>query len=99
MPAIDEYIPLDNPIKKEKAVCPRYPPTARKLEQQGIVYVKMLVDLNGSVMDVKVIKSSGYPLLDSEAVVTAYKTLFIPNTIMGKPIRFWVAMPVRFEIE
>jgi TonB family protein len=99
MPDPADYIVLDIPDKAIKLGRPRYPELARRLEQQGSVYVKMLLDLDGTVMNVLVIKSSGFPQLDSEAVEAAYKSIFSPAQVQGKPVRVWVAMPIRFELE
>ena len=99
IPGINDYMPVEVGAKPIKRCYPSYPEQARRLKQQGVVYVKMLVDLDGSVMDALVIKSSGYPLLDSEAITSARKTLFEPGQLDGKPVRVWVAMPIQFALE
>jgi TonB family protein len=96
---IDDYVPVEVGAKAIKLGRPRYPELARRLEQQGLVYVKMLVDLDGTVLNVLVIKSSDFPQLDSAAVEAAYKSIFSPAQIQGKPVRVWVAAPIRFELE
>ena len=46
----------------------KYPKRAQKMRHQGIVEVSFLYKKDGSVRDVKVIKSSGFETLDEAAV-------------------------------
>ena len=46
----------------------KYPKRAQKMRHQGVVEVSFLYKKDGSVRDVKVIKSSGYETLDEAAV-------------------------------
>ncbi len=98
VPDLDMFVPVDVPARPVKQPCPHYPDSARKLEQEGIVYVKMLVDLDGTVMKSMIIKSCGYPLLDEEAAETVSKWTFTPAQFQGKPVRVWVAAPMKFEL-
>ncbi len=54
---------------------PEYPPIAAKWGWEGIVRLKLYIK-NGKVDKIKVIKSSGYTILDREAVKTAKKWMF-----------------------
>ena len=52
-----------------------------------------LVDLDGSVRDVKVIRS--VPLLDDAAATALRRWRFTPALANGHPVRVWIALPVR----
>ena len=46
----------------------RYPVEARLKEWQGKVVVKLVVTANGDIESLKIVHSSGYPVLDEEAL-------------------------------
>jgi len=48
----------------------RYPPWARKQEFEGTVYLSFIVLSDGQAQDVRIIQSSGFDILDDEAVST-----------------------------
>lgn len=72
-----------------------YPEIARLAGMQGTVMLKVLVDLDGSVAQVEIIKGV-HSLLDKSAVAAARKLLFTPGTQQKVPVRCWVAVPFRF---
>ncbi len=55
---------------------PEYPALALKWGYEGVVKLKISINTSGKVYNVKVIKSSGYKILDNEAVRTAYRWRF-----------------------
>lgn len=76
---------------------PEYPEAAKEAGIEGITIVKMLVDIDGSVIDVQVLKSSGNKILDEAAVASARKARFRPAKNQDKLVRVWVNMPVEFK--
>ena len=64
---------------------PEYPPIARAAHASGTVEVKVLVDLDGSVIAAAVI--SGHPLLQAAAVNAARQARFTPMTYKGEPVK------------
>lgn len=67
-----------------------YPTSARKRRQKGVVVVGFVYD-NGKCKNIKVIKSSGYDILDDAAVKSVAKAKFkhYPNVInINVPISF-----------
>jgi protein TonB len=99
IPDINAFVPVEVPAKPVAQSKPRYPEIARRMEQHGTVYVKMLINLDGSVMRVVVIKSSTFPSLDTAAVEAAQNWRFSPAIQNKKPVRVWVAAPIKFELE
>ena len=47
---------------------PRYPATARRLGQEGVVELQVELSAAGAVTEVRVVRSSGWPTLDRAAV-------------------------------
>jgi len=69
---------------------PEYPPTSRRLSEQGSLIVQVLVDVDGRPRDVRLIESSGFPRLDQAALTgirSSYR--FIPGSVDGKPEAQW----------
>lgn len=77
-------------------VAPEYTDIAREAGIEGTVMLWALVDLDGSVKAVQVIRS--VPLLDDAASAALRKWRFTPALASGRPVRVWVAVPVRFTL-
>ena len=78
---------------------PKYPRIARIRGYQGDVMLDVLVNKNGTVGDLKVIKSSGYPLLDRAAKSSVKNWLFEPGMVGKEKVKMWVRVPIRFELK
>ncbi|MXZ36674.1 MAG: energy transducer TonB [Holophagales bacterium] len=66
-------------------VAPQYPDVAREARVQGVVILKTLIDDEGNVADIEVLKS--LPMGLSEAAVDAVKQWkFEPATVDGTPV-------------
>ena len=76
-----------------------YPPIAREYGIQGTVVVKFVVEKNGAIGEVKVVKSVDKEL-DREAVRVA-KSLpaFNPGLYDGRPVRAWYTLPISFALQ
>lgn len=77
---------------------PRYPDLARRAGIEGQAVVKALVDIDGSVMDVQILKSSGNQMLDEAALVAARKWKFSPAKQRDKYVRVYVSIPINFRL-
>lgn len=75
-----------------------YPPEAAKEKIQGRVIVQFVVEKNGSIGEVKVVRSVDESL-DREAV-RVVKTLpkFAPGRQNGKAVAVWYTLPVSFKL-
>jgi len=78
---------------------PVYPRIARIRGYQGDVMLDVLVNKNGTVGDLKVIKSSGYPILDRAAKSSVKNWLFEPGMAGKEKLKMWVRVPIRFELK
>lgn len=77
---------------------PRYPDLARRAGIEGQAVVKALVDIDGSVMDVQILKSSGNQMLDEAALVAARRWKFSPAKQRDKYVRVYVSIPINFRL-
>jgi len=96
------YYELEVKPKPLKSPVPNYPYEAKKAGIEGMTVVKMLIDTDGSVMDVKVLKTSGNQWLDEAAIDAALKSKFKPaeHYFNGKwyKVRVWVSRPFKFRL-
>lgn len=77
----------------------KYPISLQQQKITGVVKVTFIVEKDGSVSHVKLLQSV-HPLLDSQVmkIVTDF-TGWKPAYRQGKPVRFFVTLPVRFAPE
>ena len=77
----------------------KYPEEAKEQEIQGRVIVQFTIEKDGSVTDVKVVKSV-HPLVD-EQVVRAVSAMpaWKPGMHEGKPVRVSYSVPFRFRLQ
>lgn len=77
----------------------KYPPIAKEGGVQGTVWLSWVVDTDGKVTSVEVIKGS-HPLLDREALrVAQLMPDWNPGKDNGKPVRFRYRKPIRFVLQ
>jgi len=57
-------------VKQKIESCRRYPPWAKKQGFEGTVHLKFTILSTGLAKDIKIIKSSGFNILDKEAIST-----------------------------
>ena len=77
----------------------QYPPMAAEEGAQGRVVVQFVVEKDGRVGHVKVVRGR-HPELDKEAirVVKSIKTRFIPGKNNNQPVRHWFTLPINFKL-
>lgn len=71
-----------------------YPPQARRLGWQGRVTVSFVVNADGSASSLRVLESSGYPLLDRSALETVRSAAPFPRP----PLPAEIVIPVGFRL-
>jgi len=77
----------------------QYPPEAQNNGLQGVVVCQFIVEKDGSVGNVTVLRSID-PLLDKEAVrVIESMPKWAPGRKDGKPVRVKYTLPVRFQLQ
>ena len=74
-----------------------YPKAAQENEISGKTEVILYVSKTGNVDNVKILKSSGYSVLDSASVAYSKSLLFNPATAHGEPVSARVKWSVLFK--
>jgi protein TonB len=78
---------------------PVYPAISRRMGEEGVVNLLVLVGPDGSVLDVKVEKSSGYARLDQAALDGARtRCRFLAGTVDGKVAAMWYRYRYQFKL-
>ncbi len=77
----------------------KYPPSAAKNNIEGRVILQFVVEKDGQIGEVKIVRSVD-PELDAEAV-RVVKTMpnFIPGRQDGKPVAVWYTIPISFKLQ
>lgn len=77
----------------------RYPPEAANNGLQGTVLCQFIVEKDGSISNVRVLRSVD-PLLDKEAVrVIKNMPKWVPGRQDGKPVRVKFSLPIKFQLQ
>ena len=83
---------------KSYAPQPRYTEIGRKARIQGVVILQTIIDKQGNVTHVKVLKS--LPMGLTEEAVKAVKTwTFKPATLNGKPVEVYYTLTINFQLQ
>lgn len=76
-----------------------YPQESRMNGSQGEVFVRFVVDVDGSIDAAEVIRSSGDILLDREAVrVVSGMPNWKPGMVSGRAVRVYYILPLSFKL-
>jgi len=77
---------------------PVYPAVSRRLNEQGLVVLRMLIGTDGLPQKVEVKQSSGFERLDQAAIKTVARWRFVPGTKNGVPEAMWHLQPINFVL-
>ena len=78
---------------------PVYPPLARRMGEQGRVFLRVLVAADGVAQQVELKTSSGSPRLDQAALDTVKRWRFVPARQGDQSVAAWVVVPISFSLE
>lgn len=76
----------------------RYPEAALKADQQGKVHVKFVVNEDGHVSDIKIVRSFGFGSDEEARRVVAAMPVWQPGRNNGKAVRVWFQLPIVFSL-
>jgi protein TonB len=82
--------------QKVRHVAPAYPPIAQAARVSGVVILEALIAEDGSVRDLKVLKS--VPLLDAAAADAVRQWRFTPTLLNGVPVQVIMSVTVAFTL-
>lgn len=75
-----------------------YPLTSRRLKEEGTALLSIFVNADGTVGEVKLLKSSGFERLDRAAMESVKKWKLIPARRGREPVAAWYEQPVKFNL-
>jgi len=76
---------------------PVYPEAARAAGVQGIVIAEVLIDTDGNVMDIRVLRS--HPLLENAAVDAIWQWRYEPVLVDGQAVPMVLTVTLNFTLE
>ncbi|MDP5120703.1 MAG: TonB family protein [Spirosomaceae bacterium] len=77
----------------------KYPKLAQQMKVEGKVFLRFVVQKNGEIGDIKILKGIGYGC-DEEAVrVISQMPKWTPGKQNGKPVNVYFTMPIKFALE
>jgi TonB family protein len=77
---------------------PPYTPKAKEAKIEGIVLINAVIQKNGSVGQIKILKGLGYGLDESVAKTISREWKFKPGTLNDEPVDVSVVMEVSFRL-
>lgn len=83
--------PLNNPA-------PAYPTISRRLKEEGVVLLELLILPNGTVGEVKLKKSCGFERLDKTAIRAVKRWRYLPAKRGDEAIPYWYLQPLEFSL-
>ena len=81
-----------------RRVMPEYPDRARRMNMQGQVVVRLVVDVSGKPQQCSIHSSEPEGIFDEAALAAARKTRFLPGKVKGQPVNTIVLIPYRFAL-
>lgn len=97
LPSPDEFVPYEEPPVRVSQPVPVYPEMARKAGIEGTLILHVLIDKDGNVRNIRVIKGLGAGL-DEAAIEAMKKSKWTPAIQNHKPVAVWMSVPVRFKL-
>jgi protein TonB len=98
-PIADRSIPkLVSAVEYVREPSPRYPPQSRRLGEQGVVVLRVVIDERGRACDIEIESSSGHERLDRAAREAVATAAFQPYFEDGAPRRALVLIPIEFSL-
>jgi protein TonB len=76
---------------------PEYPPLARSVRVQGVVILEAVIDEQGTIERVKILKS--VPLLDGAAVAAVKGWRYTPTLLNGVPVSVLMTITMNFTLQ
>lgn len=97
-PAPDVEVLSRHPAFRLPPQQPRYPAQARRRNQEGVVLLEVRLDAGGAQREIRLLRSSGFPSLDSAALKAVAEWRFHPEVIDGQGVPSRVQIPIEFAL-
>jgi protein TonB len=76
----------------------RYPPLSKRLREQGLVVLRVIIDVQGHAAECSVQQSSGFERLDTAACEAVRRAVFRPYVLQGRAIAASALVPIEFSL-
>ncbi|GAB2580412.1 hypothetical protein GCM10027034_09260 [Ramlibacter solisilvae] len=76
-----------------------YPPMSRRMGEQGMVLVRVLVGADGQPQKAELKRTSGYERLDKSALEYVMKCRYVPGKVGGVAQAMWYDAPVNYVLD
>lgn len=96
-PDINTFVQVEKFPKLIESAKPEYPEIAKRAGITGKIFVKVLVDKEGTPKKAIVIKSES-ELFNQSAIDAALKSKFTPAINKGEAIAVWIVLPYKFSL-
>lgn len=93
------YVPPSSNVAYHHNPKPYYPSAAKRRGMEGVVELWVMVDSHGQPVGIEVKKSSGFRVLDREAIKAVWQWRFQPAKRAGIAIAGEVVVPVRYLLD
>ncbi len=87
---------LDSPLKLVKKIPPRIPERARRLRIRGSVMASIMINENGEVEQVRIIRGTPKGYFEKEAERTLSMWKFTPPRKKGVGVKVWKVVTIKF---
>ncbi|MBN2038975.1 MAG: energy transducer TonB [Spirochaetes bacterium] len=88
----------DVPPIKRIFIPPKYPSRAREEDVEGKVVAKLLIDENGDVISVRILKEPRHWGFGSAVIEAAQKWKFEPAKLNNLPVKVWATQVIEFKL-
>lgn len=89
---------LVSTVEYVREPAPRYPPQSRRLREQGLVVLRVVIDERGAASSIEIETSSGHARLDDAARDAVLHAAFRPYVEDGEPRWALVLIPIEFAL-
>jgi protein TonB len=96
--ALVEITEVDTAPSALEKTPPRYPAIARRMQREGTVTLRLLVDEEGQVGEVELLSGRAGDPLAKSAMRAARGWTYLPATKDGVPVRVWITERVVFKL-
>ena len=96
---IDPQAACMNPVPPRitKSTTPQYPDVLRRARRQGAVYDNVVIETDGHVSTIRVLRSPS-PLFSDSATKALNESAYDPATCEGQPVPFATVLQVKFSL-
>jgi periplasmic protein TonB len=98
-PLIFNAAELDQAPQTLVRVPPIYPFKARERGVEGVVQVKLLVNMDGTVGDVQILDATPAGIFEDAVQKTVPRWKFKPGRLDGQAVNAWIITSVRFDLD